>query len=276
MGTPKRPGEGHEGEVIPGEVAGEAHPNPDVTALVKTTGEEVQSITSSTEGGLEARNPLADQIEMLRELFKDAKGVQAKVRASIETLAAETTDPKKADLWREACERAQRFDGGMRHSFINMSSDQLSIQILTGERDSGRLSVWNNTANQYLDENVISSTFAPLAEPSRMRSVFADAVEGKEFHDLPELARHMRSLLFEKLFEKVTGEILKERTKRLRAKNSLSETDELYGKHYFDSPYWEHVTLDQIKAYAAGDRSDSIFSIEKPEESLNKPLLANL
>lgn len=170
------------------------------------------------------------------------------------------SDPECATLWQKAMGHVEEFHGSYVDPFILISGDQLRLESLTG--NGTNLDRWITFSEQAVRESLTSSTFAELGSSMNVDRLMKNAKREGTMRPIVELARHFRSVAIGKRWHKCSKEIRDEREKRLRAKLSLTPYEPILPRHRFEVPYYTHITLDQMKAYMSGDRSEYVFTVD--------------
>ncbi|MFA7685837.1 MAG: GNAT family N-acetyltransferase [Candidatus Gracilibacteria bacterium] len=166
-----------------------------------------------------------------------------------------------ASLWADAWGRAVSFEAFARNRYLKKdfgSAEENHFEDMTGgSRDVER---WVTYSTAHLEEILERSTFGHLGTQHQVKRLFEDASTAKGYN-LVELARHLKSALETKVFQNAARNIALERNKRLAASFGLQSVHQIIPAHRFQYPYYNHVTMAQLNAYLAGDRSEKVFGI---------------
>ncbi|MEK7524724.1 MAG: hypothetical protein AAB588_06905 [Patescibacteria group bacterium] len=211
----------------------------------------------------------ASNFDHLRTLFeekdRDEKGMFHALNHLLD-LISEDTDMHRA--WTEAMRRANNFDshkvnyGGS----TNLSGDDLLLGNLIGDRRN--LEAWITNSERNLQQQLThpGSTFASLGNSHSVGRLLREAKEtGDMPMDLSCLARLMRHAICTKTLNRAATAILAEREKRLRERLRLTPHEPILPDHRSAVAYYAYATLEQLKAYLNGDRSDYVFTIDGPD-----------
>ena len=171
-----------------------------------------------------------------------------------------STNPRFAEAWTQAWERAIAFDS-LRYSQDEGSSrttDQMRVSELT--EDIPNVERLINYLTESLRSHFDESTFRELGNPHILESALKLYIEQKA-SKLPEIARHFRDVLDTKVLQNATRDILAERNVRLVKACGLRSIHQLRPIHRVRYPLYAHITQDQLLSFLHGDRSESVFDI---------------
>lgn len=156
-----------------------------------------------------------------------------------------SSDPRYAELWDGAWERAGRFE---QYDFSTLGGNTVYVERMV--TNSGR----------HLNEILTRSTFMHLGTAAQVRLNLEAALRG-ETSSLSEVARHLRSAIETKMFQNAAREIANERNRRLAAAFGLQSVHQIIPAHRFQYRDYDVVTPQQMEAYMNGDRTENVFGI---------------